>query len=126
MKRANKKKEDPTPKKRKKPSVKLTRTTKYLEQPTVDAVLDESIECIKTEYANLLKHKEGWTISPEVRAELLTVNQGLVLRFMHRCSLFAMHRTNTRPETMEKAKVVLTREDVDMAWQTLSMDEQRK
>ena len=110
---------------KKRAHTKLTKAEKYLDPVQFNALLDELTSRAKEKNIELFKNKDAtWTISPEMRQQLLLVNESLLLRFMHRCSLLAMHRSDAKPETMKKKRVKLTEDDVDLAWKTLSMDEQ--
>ncbi len=99
----------------------LKGTEKYIEPSSFDKLIDALILENQQKYSGLLK-PQVWTVDADVRKELLDVSEALTLRLMHRSSLFAMHRTKTTPEKMKKAKVVLTADDVDMAWKTINMD----
>jgi hypothetical protein len=102
------------------------RSKKYTESDAFDELLNKIVAEICANHAPLIKNT-GWILTPDLRAQLLVVYDNLALRFMHRCSLLAMHRTNTaKPEKMKKAKVVLNEADVEVAWLTLQKDEQYK
>lgn len=104
---------------------RVKKTQKYTDPAAFEATLDQIMADICAKHEKLLQNT-NWTLSADAREQLFLVHENLARRFMHRCSLFAMHRTNTKPETMKKAKVALTEDDVNMAWQTLQMDEQHK
>jgi hypothetical protein len=105
-------------------SKKRGRQVKYIDTVLFDAAMDHILVKNRDKYGELLVEKDKWGANADFRQRMQQVSEMLALRLMHRASLFAMHRTDTKPDSMKKAKVILTVEDVKMAWDTLNMDAQ--
>lgn len=91
----------------------------------VDQCLARNEEAFGQLYGPAEEEKQAWAVDKAVEEELHSVTQALALRVLRRAHLLAMYRTRTNVDTFAKAKVTLSRDDMETAIATINMDAQQ-
>jgi len=105
--------------------IKTTKSARYIDPVLFHAQIDRGMSLNQKLYPDLLGQDKK-TLDPEAEQTLLDANENLFQRFMHRASMFAMHRLGVTKEDVHQQKKRLGMEpvlaDFELAWKTLEMD----